>query len=77
MHELLHGENDAILDSETNSGTGETDVSLIWQQESVINAYPEFSTALFAYSTYACPLAKCITSVTRLECTWNIRPSGE
>ena len=40
--------------------------------------YPEFSTALFAYSTYATTLDPSKTCLYASPIrTWNIRPSGE
>lgn len=52
MHEFLDGQDDAVFDSETDSSASSPRfIQLHAESCTIIVAYPEFSTALFAYST--------------------------
>ena len=51
MNEFLHSKNDTIFRSESNSSSKHHNKHM--RLDTYISAYPEFSTALFAYSTYS------------------------
>ena len=68
VHQLLHSKYYSVFDAKTDgSSANSVRVNISIHVECTMLAHPEFSTALFAYSTYMFALVRSVAATTHLR----------